>query len=45
MYMYLFPVKTKMDFRDKRERKNVPEKTDLLRYWPMFDIFRGKALE
>ena len=38
-------VKTEIDFRDRREKKYVPEITDLLRYWPMLEICGGKALE
>ena len=32
--MYLLPVKTVMDFPDRRENNIAPEITDLLRYWP-----------
>ena len=35
--MNLLPVKTEMDFRDRREKINVPEITDLLRYWMMLE--------
>ena len=35
--MFVFPVKTEIDFRDRREKNGV-----LLGYWPLFDIFVGK---
>ena len=46
--MYLFPVKTEMDFQNRREQNNVPhvpEITDLLRYWQTLERFGGKTLE
>ena len=43
--MYLLPVKTEMDFRDRGEKNDVPEITDLLQYWPMLEFFGGKAWE
>ena len=43
-YMYLLPVKTEIDSRDRETRINlVPEITDLLRYLPTFEIFGEKA--
>ena len=35
--MYLLPVKTEMEYRDRRG-KNVPEITELLPYWPMLEV-------
>ena len=46
MYLYLLPVKTEIiDFRDKHEKKYVPEITDVLRYWPMLQFYGVKVLE
>ena len=44
LYMYPFLVKTEIDFWDRRGKINVPE-TDLLRYWPMLEIFSRKVLD
>ena len=41
--MYLLPVKTEIDFREGREKKN-PEITYLLRYWHILGHFGGKTL-
>ena len=43
--MYSLPVKTEMGFRDRREKNNVPEITDFLRYCPMYEFFGGKVVE
>ena len=43
LYTY-FRLKEMRLSRQKR-KNNVPEITDLLRYWPMLEIFGGKALE
>ena len=43
--MYLHPVKTEIYFRDRCEVNNDPEITDLLRYWPMLEIFDANAVE
>ena len=43
--LILLPVKAEMNVRDKREKNNIPEITDLLRYWPMSESFGGKAFE
>ena len=43
--VYLILVKTGIDFLRQTRKNNNPEINDLLRYWPLLEMFGGKVLE